>query len=55
MTQFKHWLTSIFYVIIRPTPTTFRKITKDVKGENLKLLVADQKISAVVKDGHKRC
>jgi hypothetical protein len=38
------------YIPIGPI-TVKIKLTKDVKGENLKLLVADQKISAAVKDG----
>ena len=32
MITFKHWLTSIFYVFIKPIPFTFKQITKDVKG-----------------------
>jgi hypothetical protein len=38
------------YIPIGPI-TVKIKLTKDVKGENLKLLVGDQKISAEVKDG----
>ena len=38
------------YIPIGPI-TVKIKLTNDVKGENLKLLVADQKISAKVKDG----